>query len=792
MTRILLLKSFRDLRRTLAQSLALILISLLGVSSFVALIGAFRDLGTSYNRAYDQLHFADVEISVNSAPQGVLEKVSQTDGVQAVTGRLIVDAGMPTPSNGSNADGAVVRARLIGIPSDKHPDVNDVLVEQGSYLQASNPATALLESHFADIYNLQPGDTVSPIVDGKTIPLTIAGVVASPEYLIVSASRQDAIPSARSLAVLFVPLNEVQQIANMSGQINDLAIRYAPGADQSATLKRVQQILAPYGVVSTTLRADQPSNAALRLDLNGYREIAFLMPGLILLVSAASLYVMLGRQIRAQQSQIGLMKALGYSTRSVELHYLATAVGIALIGAVLGIALGIPLERALTSAYASELGIPLVKTRLYPDIFGIAIVLSLIAALVGAWGPTRQVAKLEPASAMRPSPSTGGSATGAFLERIPGIPVWARMSFRNVLRGRRRSLTTGLGIIFAFTLVLVGWSFIDSMNYVTNRHFDTVERWDEAVLFRTLQPGTVQTTIANIDGVREVEPFIQTPSTISAGDRQQEIQLDAVPPEGDLHALQLPSGIDRSAALASGQIVLTSASARDLHVKTGDTVTIVNQYGSHELLVSATVDELLSSVAYISVEDAQSWAGASNNPINAAYVTVDPAKQGQIQSALYNLPGVAGVQLKSAERSDWNSLMGLFYALMGTILAFAVIMAFALLFNTMTVNVLEREREFATMRAVGTGRRTIALLLSTESVVLWILAAIPGLLVGYWAALQMGKAFQSDLFSFSIVVQPLTLVVTAIGILVTMLLAAIPAMRRVNHLNLAESTKVLS
>ena len=713
--------------------------------------------------------------------------------MQAVTGRLIIDAGMPTPNTGSNSGGSVVRARLIGIPANQHPAVNDVLVEQGGYLQSSDSASVLVESHFADIYNLAPGDTVSPIVDGKSVPMNVAGVVASPEYLIVSASRQDAIPSARSFAVLFVPIGEVQQISGMSGQINDLAIRYTPGSDQSATLDRIHQLLTPYGIISTTPRADQPSNAALRLDLSGYREIAFLMPGLILLVAAASLYVMFGRQIRAQQSQIGLMKALGYTTRSVELHYLASAVGIALIGALLGIALGIPLERALTSAYATELGIPLVKTRLYFDIFGIGIVLSLVAALLGAWGPTRQVAKLEPASAMRPSPSSGDiKAQGAFLERLSGLPVWARMSLRNVLRGRRRSITTGLGIIFAFTLVLVGWSFIDSMSYVTNRHFNTVERWDETVLFRSLQPGSVQSSIANIDGVRGVEPFIQTPSTISFGGRQQDLLLNAVPPGGDLHALQLPSGMDQASALASGQIVLTKSSARDLHASTGDVVTIVNQYGTHKMHVSATVDELLSSVAYISVDDARSWAGTSNQPINGAYVKVDPARQRDVQAALYNLPGVANVQLKSAERSDWTSLMGLFYALMGTILAFAVIMAFALLFNTMTVNVLEREREFATMRAVGTGRGTIALLLSTESAVLWMLAAIPGLLVGYWAAVEMGRAFQSDLFSFSIIVQPITFVVTAVGILITMLLAAIPAMRRINRLNLAEATKVLS
>ena len=124
----------------------------------------------------------------------------------------------------------------------------------------------------------------------------------------------------------------------MSGQINDLPYATPQAQIRARRWIAYSQLLTPYGIISTTPRADQPSNAALRLDLSGYREIAFLMPGLILLVAAASLYVMFGRQIRSQQSQIGLMKALGYAHSSVELHYLATAVGIALIGALLGIA----------------------------------------------------------------------------------------------------------------------------------------------------------------------------------------------------------------------------------------------------------------------------------------------------------------------------------------------------------------------------------------------------------------------------------------------------------------------
>jgi putative ABC transport system permease protein len=129
---------------------------------------------------------------------------------------------------------------------------------------------------------------------------------------------------------------------------------------------------------------------------------------------------------------------------------------------------------------------------------------------------------------------------------------------------------------------------------------------------------------------------------------------------------------------------------------------------------------------------------------------------------------------------------------MGVMLAFALVMAFALLFNSMTVNVLERRREFATMKSVGAGRSRIAMLVSMESLFLWLVTLVPGLFLGWLAAKQLGAAFDSDLFVFRIIVTPMGFAITALGILATMLLAALPAIRRINRLNLAEATKILN
>jgi putative ABC transport system permease protein len=207
MNSLLLRKMFRDMGHSLAQSLALIVVVALGVTSLVGLIGAFRDLDTSYNRTYERLHFADVTFEVESAPESVVSLVAAVEGVRSATGRLIFDSGLAIAAKGGGE--TQIRSRLVGIPVDRHPSVDDLLITRGDYL-ASTDSGVLVESHFAKAFGLAPGDRVTPYVNGRKTDLCIAGIAASPEYLIVSASRQDVIPDPKSFAVLFVPLTMLQ------------------------------------------------------------------------------------------------------------------------------------------------------------------------------------------------------------------------------------------------------------------------------------------------------------------------------------------------------------------------------------------------------------------------------------------------------------------------------------------------------------------------------------------------------------------------------------------------------
>jgi putative ABC transport system permease protein len=328
------------------------------------------------------------------------------------------------------------------------------------------------------------------------------------------------------------------------------------------------------------------------------------------------------------------------------------------------------------------------------------------------------------------------------------------------------------------------------MTYMLDTTFNEIAQWDVTALFDAPQTEDLLDEVAGWEGVSAVEPAIVLPATIQGNGEKHDVMLTAFRPDQQMQILRLAENTSLDSALSDGSIVLTAALIDILDLQIGEEVSVKTQFGEKELIVTDTSDELAGEVAYASLDDLLSGSPA---PIfNFLYVKADADELEEIKRALFHLPGAASVQLRSEAKGDWEQLIGLFYLFVGVMIALALLMSFALLFNAMTVTVLERQRELATMRAIGARRSHLAEQLFLETTVTWLLALIPGIILGYLVAVQVGKSFSSELFQFTIIIAPITFVVTAIGILVTMLVASYPAFRRVSHLNLAEATKMLT
>ena len=776
--RLLARKTIRELRAGWAQTLALTAVIALGVTVFVAAIGAYRDLATSEATTYDRLNLASAWYRLDPTDQAVADEVARRPGVQGVEGRLVVDVGIQVGTDR-------VRGRLIGTRVADPATVNDVAVIDGQ--RPSSPGQMLLERTFADRRGLAPGDTVEALIAGRPVALRIAATAATPEYLQVTPDRYELIPAPSSFAVVFLDRGRLQELTGNQGRINELVVRLDD--ENPVALDALEQDLrSRASVVEAVPRADQASYAALEQDLGSFRAVAIAMPTIILLAGVAAMAVMLGRIVRAQRPVIGVMKALGYSDRAVLGHYLTHAAVIGLLGAAVGVLVGSVLSGAITRAYTGQIGVPHTTSTFHAGLAALAAAVSLITVTVAAWRPARRSARLAPALATRIDPA-GLDRPGrrSRLEQLVSLPLSTRLPLRTATRARGRAAGTAGGIAAALVLLVMVLALRDAVDLFITRTFDDLERWDLAVTLDTPRDPATLTAITQAPGVTDASPFLEGPARLEAGDRRQDVLVTALAPDQKLRLLRL-DGAEPAAALAAGRIVLTDGLAADLDVAAGDTLTATTPAGPVTVTVGGTSDEPIPARAYVGLDTAAQLAGAPvANGIHLA-VTGDA---GALRSALYDQPGVTAVAVRDEQRSDLRSLLSVFDALIAVMLAFAVAMAFAVLFNAMTINVLEREREYATMRAVGARPALVARLLATEATVLWALALVPGLLLGTWVGARLGDAIAADLFTLDVRATPLSYLLAGGGVLAIALAALALPLRRVARLDLAAATKTL-
>lgn len=774
-------KTLRDLRRSLAQTAALVGVLALAVSSFVAAVGAYLDLDASESRTFERLRFADAWFELEPSDSGLVDEVAATPGVAAATGRLVIDTGLPVGDEDDR-----VRARLIGTPPDA--GTNRVEAITGSSRLAAGEV--LVERHFAEARGIAVGDTITPMLDGERRSLRVAGTVASPEYLQVTPDRFELLPSPSSFAVLFVPLADLQAFSQQPGVINDLSIRLDPGSDEA--VDAVEARLRDDGLLrQTTRRRDQATYAALEQDLQAFRSIAFAMPTLILVAGVVSVAVLLGRIIRTQRPIIGVIKAVGYSDGAVLRHYLTYALVLGAVGSVVGAVAGTALGSVITRGYAAELGIPSTVTSVHPWVALTAVVFILVAVTVAAAHPAWRSARLAPAAAVRLDVAATGPGRRGRLERVVPLPLAVRLPLRTMRRARGRTLATIAGITTAFVLVLMVLGLRDGIDLFLKRTFDDLERWDVSATFDTPQSPAVVDRARRIPGVEAVSPFLQLPGTVATTEGREEVLVTAFDPDQDLRALRTGS-TSATEALRPGAIVLTDGLAADLGLEPGDSVDLTSPAGTHELVLGGTSDEPIPARAYVSLATAADLAGSDEPPLNGLYIRAEDDAAPDIRRQLFDLPGAESVELRDEQRDDLRSLLAIFNAIIAVMLSFAVAMAFALVFNTMTINVLEREREYATMRSLGTRPSAIAGLLATEGVLLWLLASVPGCLAGTWVARRLGDAVAAGLFDLPIQISSASYATTILGILAVVLAALLLPLRRVSRLDLASATKTLT
>jgi len=773
-------KLFRDLWAVRGQVLAISFVLGAGIATYVMAASTLDSLQRTQARLYREFRFPDLFAGLKRAPVSVLQRVSAIPGVENVEARVAAPANLELAGYGQPISGL-----MIGLPRGA-PLFNALHLHAGRMPEPGQDREALVSDGFAKAHKLQPGFSMLVTINGRRRSFSIVGIASTPEF-IYQLTPGSIVPDFETYCVLWINAETLEGAYNMTGAFNQVAATLQRGMRVDDAMIAVDRILRPYGGLGAHGRKDQLSHRFLTEEFKQLTILSTLFPAIFLSVAAFLLNVVVGRLMATQRSQIATLKAFGYTTFSIVIHFLKFAAVIVIFGLAIGIAGGAWLGNGLSHLYMNVYRFPYLEYSIRPGVLGISLAVSLIAAATGTLFSVLRTAGESPAIAMQPA-NPGRYRRSIFENRWLSQPT--RMIIRNIERRPIKSLLSIGGVAMSTAILVLGGFWSNAVDYMVFAQLRRAQQDDVTVTFIGPVSTRALHSLIGLPGVIYAEPTRSVPARFRFEQRTYRTALQGMEPNGQLRRLlnrQL-NPVD----LPEDGILLTDHLAKMLNIHLGEYLTVELLEGSRairQVRVSGVVSEYIGVSAYMR-RDALNRFLREGDSATGAFLAVDPAQLPAIYARLKQMPAVAGsAERAQVLRSFYETLAAqmLTFAFFNTLLASTI--AIGVVYNTVRISLSERSRELASLRVLGYTRSEVSYILLGELTILVFLAIPVGLMIGNRLALVMASTGQTELFRIPFVVAPSTYGFAALVVSVATVVSAFAVGRKVNHLDLVEVLK---
>lgn len=536
----------------------------------------------------------------------------------------------------------------------------------------------------------------------------------------------------------------------------------------------------------------------LKNDSGVVKGIANVFPVFFFLVAALICMTTMNRMVEEQRTQIGVLKALGFSEGKIMGKYLFYSGSAAISGTLIGYVLGIhffPLVIITAYGIVYKMG-----GIYYVSDLPLALVSLTVAVLcsVGTtWLSCHKELKEVAADLMRPKAPKAGKRV--FLEHVPFI--WKRLKFlqkvsvRNIVRYKKRFFMMVIGISGCTALLVMGFGVRDSVVAVADQQYEEIQLYDIGV---TLKDGKMpgEADLKSLDSVLEKEN--------AAGMYAMEKTIDLVTDKGtkSIHmvAVENPDEVGDFISLHTkkqepiaypkeGEAVLSKKVAETYAVKKGDTILLRDSDNNEmHLKVTGICENHIYNYVYIAPESYEKQIG--DVVFKNVYVRLPDASDiHEVSAVLMKADGVTAVTVNSDMLSRISQMMSCMNYIVIIIIICAGALAFIVLYNLNNINITERVREIATIKVLGFYPKETASYVFRENMVLTAIGCGLGLILGKWFHRFVMGEIQIDMVSFNVQINAVSYL---FSVLLTMGFAWIVNCMmtgKLERINMAESLK---
>ena len=494
-------------------------------------------------------------------------------------------------------------------------------------------------------------------------------------------------------------------------------------------------------------------------DAERVGNLANIFPIIFFLVAALACLTTMTRMVEDQRTQIGALKAMGFSRLAISKKYIGYAFSASLLGGLIGLAFGCTtIPMVVANAFRIMYHIPGLDFKRQPVLCVVAVAAAVLCTTGAALWACQSTLADTPANLLRPKAPKAGRRV--FLERIK--PIWSHLSFtwkvtmRNLFRYQKRFWMTVIGIGGCTALIVTGFGLHDSIFAILDKQFDEVSVYDATVGLDSHITEEERAQVADyLDNDENVDRWLacrQLTVDASAGDLTHSAYIFAVEDQEAFRKLidlrERKSG--EHLEIQPDGVVITEKLSELLDLKVGDTITIEG-----DRRVEATVTAIAENYVYHYVYMTESFyeelfrERAEENVILLAYADgVDADGQNDTSVALMKLDGVSSYSYIGTIRDTFtDSMSAIDYAVIIIIVA-AAALAFVVLYNLTNINITERMRELATLKVLGFYDRETSAYIYRENVFLTMFGILLGLVMGRFLHSWLVLTVEVDIVMF--------------------------------------------
>ena len=715
-------KLWRDLWQNRTQFLSIFLMAFLGMMVFAGIDAESNGLGVSYTRYFEQTRTADYWVIGNNFTQRDANTLKSLPEVETVDRKLVLDGKCKLPT-GEELD---MEFNFMETMTCSYPYVVD-----GEPFNASSPGI-WLEQNFANARGYKVGDTINLSYEGVSFQEEVKGIIMHPEYVYYSLDSDSMMPTYGNYGFGFLSQSEFP----LQDQLvyNYLVIKTYETPENSLQFK--EYLKNTLNLEDVTV-IDRRQNLGIDTVINEkeqHETFGIMFTAIFMLIAVMGIVTTMTRMTSNQRTQIGTLKALGFSKGKITWHYVSYGIVISLLGGVIGSLLG---RLLIPQLFLGSMTAYFILPAWYQQLSWKSLVANALSVLVCSsvsFLSCRKELKDMPAVTLRPA--SPKNLKHSLLEKSK---FWLSMNFstqwniRDVLRNKSRSLMGILGVAGCAMLLLGAFGAYDCCIGLVDWQYTRLVTGQIKVNFSLNTSDLEKRQMAQTykgQLLQEGSCEFRVGDTVKTG-------TITVTEEGNY--LHYENTKQEEIKLPKDGIAMTSKMADLLGVQVGDTFEwhIVGEKNWETGQVAAlyqaatgqgiTMDKAVYEDFHYDFHPTSFYTNMSI----PSYI-----KDGDV---------VAGVISIEQARSDLAKNMEMMYIMVGVLIVAAVLLGLVVLYNMGVLSFMEKTREVATLKVLGFSTKRIRKILQQQNIWITVIGIVIGLWLGYQLIVVMMGTMSDDM-----------------------------------------------